>query len=467
MTSTQINARHRSVNLPSNELRARVQVMPFPAILGGPGTGRWTILAAQPRFVIQSATGLGGTVCSEQTESSFLDDALDHLALLLNQHGLNGSSNDLDPDLPFLGGMIGFLSYDLAPRIEVVPRRLGAASSIPALQFGLYDTFVLIDHDRDQANLWAVDLLDEGDRAIGDRLDAWSNQLNRDLTRRFHSQLQTPIQPDQTRTQYLKTIDQAKRYIEAGDIFQVNLAQRFAVTSAVDPIALDARLQASSPAPYSAYLSWGSTAILSQSPELFYETRGRSILTRPIKGTRPRSADPVLDQAMAAELIASAKDEAELTMIVDLERNDLGRVCEFGSVQVTDPRSVQSYQNVHHTEATIAGRLRGDAGPIDVVRALFPGGSITGAPKIRAMEIIDELEPCRRGIYTGSIGYWSANGRSAFNIAIRTVVIDGHQISYHVGGGIVADSDPEAEYQETLDKGRALFSTLNRLGEEG
>ena len=467
MTSTRIDVQHRPVDLPPGDLRARILAMPHSAVLGGPGSGRWTILAAEPRLVIRSETGLGGVVASGRAGSSFEGDALDHLAALLSRHGLDGSSRDLDPGLPFLGGMIGFLSYDLAPRIEVLPRRLAPDSSIPALHFGLYDTFALIDHDRNEAGLWAVDLLGEGDRAVQDRLDDWRRQLDREPPRRPTSRLATPVRPDQTRIEYRKMIHRAKRYIEAGDIFQVNLAQRFAATGSVDPVALDARLQLSSPAPYSASLSWGASAILSQSPELFYETSGRSILTRPIKGTRPRSADPALDRALVAELLASAKDEAELTMIVDLERNDLGRVCEFGSVRVTDPRSVRSFPNVHHTDATVAGQLRPDAGPVDIVRAMFPGGSITGAPKIRAMEIIDELEPCRRGVYTGSIGYWSLNGRSAFNIAIRTVVIDGHQIRYHVGGGIVADSDPEAEYEETLAKGRALFGTLSRLGEAG
>ena len=425
--------------------------------------GRWSILAARPRQIFESPSGRGFQVWVDQTPTSRIGDALTGLGLLLEEYGLAGAAHSLDADLPFQGGLIGFLSYDLAPRIEEIPRRIAADSRIPALRFGLYDTFVLIDHERDQANLWAVDLLGEGERAVGARLEDWLGRLDRPIARRAFDPSLGPVVADQPKADYLARVQRAKEYIRAGDIFQVNLSQRFSASGRVDPLDLDSRIRANSPAPYSAYLAWDDLAIVSASPELFHETTGRRITTRPIKGTRPRSSSKELDEAMAAELLASTKDRAELTMIVDLERNDLGRVCEYGSVRVVDPRSLESFQDVHHTTATVEGRLWADAGPVDVVRAMFPGGSITGAPKVRAMEIIDELEPCRRGIYTGAIGYWSANGRSVFNIAIRTVVVEGTRVTYHVGGGIVADSDPEQEYQETLDKGRALFGTLNAL----
>ncbi len=430
-------------------------------------SGRWSILAAQPRLIFESASGRGWQVWTDQKTRTGGDDALAGLDSLLKAHGLDGTDpHQLDPELPFQGGLIGFLSYDLAPRIEKVPRRVLADSRLPTLRFGLYDTFALFDHERDQASLWAVDLLDEGEIAVEVRLESWANRLKEPANPSTHRANLGPVVADQGRGDYLDRVERSKRYIEAGDIFQVNLSQRFSAQGAVDPLDLDVRLRARSPAPYSAYLRWDDLAIVSVSPELFYETEGRRIITRPIKGTRPRSSNPRVDADLAAELIASLKDQAELTMIVDLERNDLGRVCDYGSVRVVEPRVLESFQNVHHTVATVEGRLRADATPIDVVRAMFPGGSIIGAPKIRAMEIIDELEPCRRGIYTGAIGYWSANGRSAFNIAIRTIVVEGPRITYHVGGGIVADSDPAQEYQETLDKGRTLFATLNRLGIE-
>ena len=470
MVGSRFSAQHRPLSLDPAALRARIGAWSCPALLGGNGrvgpSGRWSILAARPRLIFESMTGQHSRFDAGESQFGTGLDALVGLDALIGRWHQADDSHGLDPNLPFQGGLIGFLSYDLAPRIEAIPRRLPVESAVPALRFGLYDTFVLIDHERDEADLWAVDLLDEGEAALARRLDRWWGRLQEPPSQRPAQVPLDPVQPDLTPAEYRALIERAKRYIEAGDIFQVNLSQRFATTGPVDPLALDARVQAVSPAPFSAYLAWDKVAILSASPELFFETHGRTITTRPIKGTRPRSADTRLDEASKAALLASAKDLAELTMIVDLERNDLGRVCEFGSVLVLDPRSVESYPNVHHTAATVAGRLRSEVGPTAIIRALFPGGSITGAPKIRAMEIIDELEPCRRGIYTGSIGYWSANGRSAFNIAIRTMIKEGDRISYHVGGGIVADSDPEREYQETLDKGRGLFAALGRAGNE-
>jgi para-aminobenzoate synthetase component 1 len=266
------------------------------------------------------------------------------------------------------------------------------------------------------------------------------------------------------RDQYLSAVVRAKEYIAAGDIFQVNLSQRFEAQGEFDPLELYQRLKKISPAPFAAYLGLGNgEALISASPEWFYQTRGDRITTRPIKGTRPRGKTPEDDARLATELQASAKDRAELTMIVDLERNDLGRVCRYGSVKVVDPLTIESYAQVHHLVATIEGRLRPDVGPVDVVRAMFPGGSITGAPKIRAMEIIDELEPTRRSVYTGAIGYFSRGGSSAFNIAIRTMLVEGGRASYQVGGGIVADSEPEAEYEETLHKGQAMRDVLEGL----
>ena len=461
-----IHARHRPLDVDPALLRSRVGRMPCPALLGGPGSagtpGRWNILAARPRVVIESADGLGYHLAGDPAGARTGPDALAGLGELLRRFRLDRPDNGLDPGLPFQGGLIGFLAYDLGPTIEPVPRRLPPGAVTPALRFGLYDTFVLVDREHASVTLWAVDLAGEGDAALLGRLDAWADQLRRPALAAAGCviALDTPARPDLTADQYRAVIARAREYIAAGDVFQVNLAQRFVASGRVDPLALDGQLQAASPAPYSAFLAWGDCAILSASPELFYATEGRRIITRPIKGTRPREVDPVADAAQARDLLASPKDAAELTMIVDLERNDLGRVCEFGSVRVAEARALESHPNVHHTVAAIEGLLRAEVGPIDVVRALFPGGSITGAPKIRAMQIIDELEPCRRGIYTGSIGYWSANDRSAFNIAIRTAVVAGNQISYHVGGGIVADSDPESEYRETLHKGRALFELL-------
>jgi para-aminobenzoate synthetase component 1 len=261
---------------------------------------------------------------------------------------------------------------------------------------------------------------------------------------------------------YLECVRRALEYIAAGDVFQINLSQRFTAHGTIEPLDLFLRLAAASPAPFSAFMSWRDLAVVSASPELFYQTKGRSVVTRPIKGTRPRSDDAAVDQSLAAELTRSAKDRAELTMIVDLERNDLGRVCRYGTVRVIDPLAVESFAQVHHLVATVEGRLRGEIGPVDVIRAVFPGGSVTGAPKIRAMEIIDELEPTRRSLYTGAIGYLGRGGAGGFNIAIRTMTVEGNRVSYQVGGGIVADSHPQGEYEETLHKGRGLRAVIER-----
>ena len=255
-------------------------------------------------------------------------------------------------------------------------------------------------------------------------------------------------------------------FIAAGDVFQVNVSQRDMATGRPEPLDLYLRLKAASPAPFAAFLHWDDLAVVSASPELFFEMRGETLVTRPIKGTRPRGRTPQEDERLADELRNSAKDKAELTMIVDLERNDLGRVCEYGSVVVLDPMTVESFAQVHHLVATVMGKIKPGAGPLDVIRAVFPGGSITGAPKIRAMEIIDELELNRRSLYTGAIGYFSRGGLSAFNIAIRTILVEGRRESFQVGGGIVADSDPVAEYEETLVKGRGMRAVLNPGSDE-
>ena len=457
------------------ELAARVASLPDPSLLeGGPGfgeAGRRSILAARPRLVFE-ATGSDWSLTGEGGTSEFgRGDPLDRLARLLSESHL--TRPDEIPNLgsdpcPFRGGLIGFFGYDLAPWIERLPRRSPRSTRLPDLRFALHDTAVVVDHRTGIAELRLYDLLGEGDRALVARRNGWLDDLKQDpFTHSDEPGTVLRVFPAIPAEEYRLAVSRALEYIAAGDIFQVNLSQRFSAESfegPIDPVAIRARARSLSPAPYSSFLRWDNQAILGVSPELFYETRGRTITTRPIKGTRPRGSTPTEDARLAAELAASPKDRAELTMIVDLERNDLGRVCDYGSVRVVDPGSVESYAQVHHRVATVSGRLRADVGPIDVVRAMFPGGSITGAPKIRAMEIIDELEPDRRGVYTGAVGYFGRDGVASFNIAIRTIVVEGNRAEYRVGGGIVADSDPEAEYRETLDKGRGLLRALEGEG---
>ncbi len=276
------------------------------------------------------------------------------------------------------------------------------------------------------------------------------------------SRLDCPIISNFTRDDYLVAVRRAKEYIAAGDIYQVNLSQRFTTDLKISPFELYMRLRMRNPAPFAAYLNFDDVAIVSSSPERFllYSEETRSVHTRPIKGTRPRGATPEEDRKLANELLNSEKDRAELLMIIDLERNDLGRVCEIGTVRVPELIVLEKYATVYHLVSTVVGKLPPDKDRIDLLKATFPGGSITGAPKIRSMEIIDELEPTKRSVYTGAIGYLCCTGNMDVNIVIRTFIINNGKGYFQVGGGIVADSEPEAEYQETLDKAKALFDAL-------
>ncbi len=411
---------HQVLDLPADRLAAVIGTWPEPAILAsGPGfgeAGRWSIYAAYPRLVFEAMDRrwrIGGESGALQTGAG---DPLIELARLARRFELAGSADAADPDAcPFQGGMIGFLGYDLAPLLERLPRRMPRDSRLPDLRFALYDTAVTVDNRTGEAVLHAWDLTGEGREAAERRGRFWRRAIRASLRspRPIRTSELGPLASNFDQVSYLEHVRQALEYIAAGDAFQINLSQRFTAHGTIEPLDLFLRLAAASPAPFSAFMSWRDLAVVSASPELFYQTKGRSVVTRPIKGTRPRSADAAVDQRLAAELTRSAKDRAELTMIVDLERNDLGRVCRYGTVRVIDPLAVESFAQVHHLVATVEGRLRGEIGPVDVIRAVFPGGSVTGAPKIRAMEIIDELEPTRRSLYTGAIGYLGRGGAAA------------------------------------------------------
>ncbi len=272
---------------------------------------------------------------------------------------------------------------------------------------------------------------------------------------------------EMSRDAYERMIGRALEYIAAGDVYQVNLAQRLRLEGIGDAWALHAAVRRSNPAPYAALLSWDGGAVASFSPELFLQVRGGRVLTRPIKGTRPRTGHGAEDEAWRRELLGSAKEAAELAMIIDLHRNDLGRVCEYGSVRVVHPRRVEAHPTVFHTVADVEGRLRPECDGLDLLRACFPAGSVTGVPKIRALEIIDELEPAARGVYTGAIGVLGLDGQMTFNVAIRTLQMRGEAATLYVGGGIVADSEPAAEYEETLAKARGILAGIAAEETEG
>jgi para-aminobenzoate synthetase component 1 len=355
------------------------------------------------------------------------------------------------PPYPFPGGLVGYVSYDLGRSLEAFPSAKATDLGGPDIHFSVYPTVTVIDH------VW------------GEAYRVGLRGSTRFDPPEIPSDLRVPAEPRAIEPldaeAYVRTIETAKEHIAEGDIFQVNLSHRVAFPLEGAPADAYARLRARTPSTFGGYVDAADHAILSASPERFLRVAGRNIETRPIKGTRPRGADPPEDARLAQELLASEKDAAENVMIVDLERNDLGKVCEFGTVHVPVLRALRSLPNVHHLESVVRGRLRPGVGLPDLLRATFPGGSITGAPKPRAMEIIERLEPHRRGVYTGAMGFVAWDGTLDLNIAIRTATVIDGTAYFAVGGGIVADSDPRAEYRETLDKlrGHAEALTLGRL----
>ncbi len=367
---------------------------------------------------------------------------------------------------PFVGGGVGYLSYDLCHFWENVPSKAKDDLGLPELYIAFYDKVLIIDHLEKRTLISAVSSFPKRDNpTIKERIEeirrlGQKNDAVKKGKRGAVKPGELLLESNFTKQEYLQAVRKAKNYIREGDIFQVNLSQRFHSRLFVSPHRLYQSLREINPAPFAAYLNFNEIKILSSSPERFLRVRGREIQTRPIKGTRPRGRNEQEDKKLGKELLASEKDRAELVMIVDLERNDLGRVCQYGSVKVEELVKLEAYPTVFHTVSTIRGTLAPGKDRIDLLRATFPGGSITGAPKVRAMEIIDELEPTKRSVYTGSLGYFGFNESMDLNIVIRTFLAKNDDLYFQVGGGIVADSDPEKEFQETLDKAKALISSL-------
>jgi para-aminobenzoate synthetase component I len=399
---------------------------------------------------------------------------------------------------PFQGGVAGYIGYDWGAVLERVPAPRYDDLFIPDVVLGLYDWVIAWDHRIGTAWLISTGMPEAGrarERWARERMDLVRERLG-GRTGRVPAQrvvadgrtgkggvlsalpfgVAAPSYPVEaiadgfkiglrstfTHRGYLDAVGRVRDYIIAGDIFQANLAQRFQTVLSEAPYDLYSRLRQHNPAPFAAYLDLGDLIVLSASPERFLrlEAERKLIETRPIKGTRPRGLGPMHDAALGRALAESAKDRAENVMIVDLLRNDLSRVCRPGSVRVPELFALEQHPTVHHLVSTVVGELDPDADAFDLIRAAFPGGSITGAPKVRAMEIIAELEPTRRGVYCGSIGYISTTGAMDTSIVIRTYVALRGEVYFQAGGGIVADSDPELEYRETLDKARGLIETL-------
>jgi para-aminobenzoate synthetase component 1 len=371
--------------------------------------------------------------------------------------------------VPFCGGAVGYLSYDLCHFVERLPAIAMDDLLIPECYLAFYDTILAFDNLEGRGYIVSTGFpeLDEKPRIrrARIRLDMMKNRLISPIPRVPESNSSvineaTVLKSNFTRQAYIKAVNRVRGYIAAGDVFQVNLSQRFETELTLSPYELYRRLRQINPAPFASYLNFDGLTIVSASPERFLRLDGDYVETRPIKGTRPRGKNSAEDSLLAQELLNSPKDHAENVMIVDLERNDLGRVCTYGSIKVTELAVLETFPTVFHLTSTVTGRLRPDKNRIDLLKATFPGGSITGAPKVRAMEIIDELEPTRRSVYTGAIGYLGFDGNLDLNIVIRTFLVKDNKAYFQVGGGIIYDSNAEAEYQETLDKARALIQAL-------
>ena len=378
----------------------------------------------------------------------------------------------------FCGGWIGYFSYELGRYIEKLPENAVDDVGTPLIRLCFYDRFIAFDHI--EKSHWLMALQLPGDvEEVESKLNALERLLAEsqkvcvprpapgDLDNIDFSQIRCNMDKDY----YLRTVEKIRRYIYDGEVYQINFSQRFECDYTARPITLFHWQNHYNPSGCAAYIDGGGFHIVSASPEMFTTIADGTIRTKPIKGTRPRVAEPAQRPSRAKqinaenfnELLASEKEQAELNMIVDLERNDVARICKPGTRTVVQPRTIETYPTVFHAVATVAGKLREEITFCDVLKAMFPGGSITGAPKIRSMEIIDETEPTARGPYTGSIGYIGIDGNVCLNIAIRTIIIAGQKAFAQAGGGIVADSDPQAEWQETITKARALIAGINSV----
>ncbi len=414
---------------------------------------RYSLMGWDP-FLVLSARGHRVDIKRPGSEVHYQADPFTVLADVLGALELPGEP----PLLPLCAGGLGFFAYDLKNHLERLPTTVHDDLGLPEMVLAFPQRLII--QDRQQHRFWHVHLTCEDP---GNSPSPRPPSLTwEDLTRpaSVGGYMVGELTSTFSREDYLRAVSRVREYIRQGDVYQVNLSQRFSFPFQGDPYRMFLQLFQRNPAPFYAYLNLGSFQILSTSMERFLYRRGDYLETRPIKGTRPRGTTPEADEALRRELAASFKDDAELSMIVDLLRNDLGKVCQGRSVRVVEHKRLERYENVYHLVSIVVGALRPGTSQVDILRATFPGGSITGCPKIRAMEIIDELEPVVRHVYTGAIGYLGLHRNLDLNIAIRTAICTPSRMHFSVGGGVVYDSREEEEYEETLHKGRTLFNLI-------
>jgi len=450
---------HRKINATVN-LSALNQVfaqLKNSSILGGnssiENSGRFSYWAAEPVEIFEFYSG-------QKNPFEKLQD-------ILRKYSAPKFNSELPRGI-FYGGWIGFFSYELGRYIEKLPCTTIDDLEMPLIRLCFYDRVVAFDHIEKTSWLFALEI--QGDnKKPGQKLDELEQLILQSQKIKIPSHVCTELEKidfsnircNMAKDYYLRTIEKIKKYIYDGETYQINFSRRFETEFNADAIDLFHWQNQYNPSPYAAYIHTDDFKIVSASPEMFITINDGFIQTKPIKGTRPRIKNSKEDYTR--ELLNNNKEQAELNMIIDLERNDVAKICIPGTRKVTQPRTIETYPTVLHAVATIGGRLRDDVTICDVLKAMFPGGSITGAPKIRSMEIIDETEPTARGVYTGCIGFIGIDGNACLNIAIRTIIIRDNKAYAQTGGGIVADSDAEAEWQETIIKARALLAGINNV----
>ncbi len=413
--------------------------------------GRFDILVTQP---ICTLITQGKITTVQHKGAAAIHSEADPFTLIREQLPFNTAF----PEVPFNGGAMGYFGYDLARQIEALPEIALDSENIPDMAVGIYSWAVVVDHEKEKSFLVGY----------ADNMDEWQVLIEQfshypDKTPASDFQVTSTIQSNMTEARYATAFDKIKHYLIEGDCYQVNLAQRFVADCTGDPWFAYQQLRQLNSAPFSGYLNVPGVQILSSSPERFLKVFNGKVETKPIKGTRPRRDNLSENQQQMDELKNSAKDRAENVMIVDLLRNDMSKTCIEGSVRVPELFAIESYATVHHLVSTVIGELKSEYHALDLLRSCFPGGSITGAPKIRAMEIIEELELQRRGVYCGAMAYIGFDGNMDSNIVIRTLVHSEQSIRFWAGGGIVYDSDREAEYQESFDKAAAMLRLLEQM----
>jgi para-aminobenzoate synthetase component 1 len=416
--------------------------------------GRFDILAADPLTTLVTV-GNETTICSAGKCEISLDDPF---SLIKNYLPFKNAFSDL----PFNGGAMGYFSYDLGRRLETLPSLAEDAENIPDMAVGIYQWAIIIDHQEQKSYLVGNAKTEHEWQGLIQTFSAYpSSEVNK-----AEFKVMTAVQSNMTEITYIQAFNRIKDYLKEGDCYQVNLAQRFVTECEGDVWTAYCALRQLNSAPFSGYFNVPGVQILSSSPERFLKVAAGRVETKPIKGTRPRKATLQENQQQIESLKSSPKDRAENLMIVDLLRNDISKTCVAGSVKVPKLFDVESYATVHHLVSTVSGELKPEYHALDLLRSCFPGGSITGAPKIRAMEIIEELEPNRRGVYCGSLAYIGFDGNMDSNITIRTLVHSNNSIRFWAGGGIVFDSVGADEYQESFDKAAAMLKLLEQFQEK-